>query len=206
MCSGHPLLAWHRNKHIHIHTDTPATAVACVATGAPEPVYNCSVRNYTVNLLLVFCKSGDGGGLRQSFSLEIYNDKKELYANFSTSDLLSSGGASSVPGRSSSLPTSPSSSSSATTAGAVMAAGASSSVSSSYTDADGPNFIIPSLPADSKFTLHIYARNSRGRSPPTLVSAPSFTQSEKQTGKEFAVRDHGTQTRGKRQRLAVSGS
>ena len=164
-------------------------------TGPPEAVHNCSVRNATANLLLVSCRAGDSGGLRPSFILEVYNEKQQLYANYSTSDpsrslslppsSLSSSSTSATSSSSSpSSPSSPASSHGDDGGGSGSAAAASSSASSSYTDADGPNFIIPSLPLDSKFTLHIYARNSRGRSPPTLVSAPSFTQSEKQTGKE----------------------
>ena len=44
-----------------------------------------------------------------------------------------------------------------------------------------PQFLIPSLPADSKFTLHLFASNSKGRSPSLVINAPVISLSEKQT-------------------------
>lgn len=42
-------------------------------TGPPGQLRQCQAANETFNTILVECKPGEAGGLRQSFHLEIFN-------------------------------------------------------------------------------------------------------------------------------------
>ncbi|KAI1303120.1 B-cell receptor CD22 [Halotydeus destructor] len=53
----------------------------------PEPVTNCSVRNQTLNSILVTCEPGDSGGIRQVFFLEVFSaETDQLLANITSQD------------------------------------------------------------------------------------------------------------------------
>ena len=173
-------------------------------------------RSFLPHSLLVSCRAGDGGGLRQSFHLEIYSEQDILFANISdvprfrlfpsssssgftsTSSSSSSSSSLSSSSPSSSVVQTTSSLSSSLPDSSSMAENSVESSSSSLSDSQSLSpssstssllpddsssiyFVIPSLPSESKFTLHIFAANSRGRSPGTVIAAPSFTLSEKQT-------------------------
>jgi len=82
--------------------------------------------------LLLDCKPGDNGGLRQVFFLEVYNtEAQKLHANIST----------------------------------VYA----------------PEFLVQNLPSGTKFTLNIYAANSKGRSSSLMLDASTLSLPQKQT-------------------------
>lgn len=46
---------------------------------------------------------------------------------------------------------------------------------------ESPRFILSHLKPESKFNLHVFSTNSKGRSAVTVLTAPLITQSEKQT-------------------------
>lgn len=168
-------------------------------------------RSFLPHSLLVSCRAGDGGGLRQSFHLEIYSEQDILFANitdvprfrlfpsssssgFTSTSSSSLSSSSSSPSSSvvqttsslsSSLPDSSSMAENSVESSSSLSDSQSLSPSSTSSlppdDSSSIYFVIPSLPSESKFTLHIFATNSRGRSPGTIIAAPSFTLSEKQT-------------------------
>jgi hypothetical protein len=144
----------------------------------PNPAVSTS--SLATNSMIVSCIAGDAGGLRQSFHLEIYSqDEGLLFANIT--DVAASGVSSS---QSLSSPQRTSRLSSKTFEDQPQQHMSSLEATSSDSPREDPSvvyFSLPSLPSESKFRLHIFAVNSRGRSTETVMTAPFFTFSQKQT-------------------------
>ncbi|KAG8198816.1 hypothetical protein JTE90_007119 [Oedothorax gibbosus] len=58
-----------------------------VPTGPPEPLQNCTITNQSFSSLSLSCDTGDDGGSKQSFHLELWSMRREqLLANVSAAD------------------------------------------------------------------------------------------------------------------------
>lgn len=139
---------------------------------------NCSIKNdsssstsskvsptpsVTESDLIISCRYGDSGGLKQSFYLEVYNEEGVLFGNYSSSERTivdhryrhEASSANPDPGH-----------------------------QNDHHQGDYVMFSIPSLPPEHQYTIRVFSSNGRGRSEPAVVSIPSsslLNSSQKQT-------------------------
>lgn len=139
--------------------------------GPPQPLRSCSISNHSLTSLLVDCVSGDDGGLKQQFHIEVYHSSNHPNDSPSSS---SAGhhGSSSLSKSSSSVRMSSSS-----LTPTLVFNGSSS---------ERATFVIENLTPGSEYNLVIYASNERGKSNPLYLNALTLGPPEKRTS-EWSV-------------------